>query len=189
MPQSLDEGTRGQIVGMRAAGASIQTISNHLQVPPTTVHDTICKHQEHGHLKSLPIPGRPRKLNDRDLCQLARVVKQNRCNNLAKIKNLIAIDVSINTLRIAIHKDLGKQSCIAVKKPYLSPVHMEQQLNFAQQHLNWTMEQWSRVIWTDESSFELGKWSTRTQVWCTPQEKYELESMTVNHQSGQRSFM
>ncbi|MBW0570146.1 hypothetical protein O181_109861 [Austropuccinia psidii MF-1] len=125
MPQSLDEGTRGQILGMRAAGASIRTISNHFQVPPTTIHDTICKHQERGHLKSLPIPGRPRKLNDRDTCQLARVVQQNRHKNLAKIKNLITIDVSINTLQIVIHKDLGKKSCIAVKKPYLSPVHME----------------------------------------------------------------
>ncbi|MBW0504325.1 hypothetical protein O181_044040, partial [Austropuccinia psidii MF-1] len=95
------------------------------------------------------------------------------------------IDVSINTLQIVIHKDLGKQSCIAVKKPYLSPVHMEKQLNFSWQHLNWTIEKWSRVIWTDESSFELGKQLTRTGVWRTPQEKYELESITINHQSGQ----
>ncbi|MBW0562466.1 hypothetical protein O181_102181 [Austropuccinia psidii MF-1] len=147
---------------MRAAGASIQTISNHLQVPPATVHDTICKHQERGHLGLLPIPGRPRKLNDFHLCQLARVVQQNQSKKLAEIKKHITIDVSINNLRITIHKDLGKQSCIAVKKPYLSPVHMERQLNFAQQHLNWTIEQWSRVIWTDESSSELGKWLTRT---------------------------
>ncbi|MBW0532374.1 hypothetical protein O181_072089 [Austropuccinia psidii MF-1] len=66
---------------------------------------------------------------------------------------------------------------------------MEQRLNFAWQHLNWTIEQWSRVIWTNESSFELGKRSTRTRVWRTPQEKYEVESMTINHQLGRRSFM
>ncbi|MBW0511042.1 hypothetical protein O181_050757 [Austropuccinia psidii MF-1] len=170
MPQSLDEGTWGQIVGMRAAGASIQTIRNHLQVPPTTIHDTICKHQERGHLRLLPIPGRPRKLNDRHLFQLACVAQQNQCKQLAKIKKDITIDVSINTFQITIHKDLGKQSCIAVKKPYLSPVNMKRQLNFARKHLNWTIEQWSRVICTDESSFELGKRSTRTQVWRTPQE-------------------
>ncbi|MBW0517895.1 hypothetical protein O181_057610 [Austropuccinia psidii MF-1] len=169
---------------MRTDGTSIQTTRNHLQVPSTTVHDTICKHQEHGHLKLLSIPGRPRKLNDCELRQLSHVVQQNQCKKLAKIKKLITIDVSINTLQIVIHKDLGKQSCIAVKKPYLSPVHMEQGLKFARQHLNWT-----RVIWTDELSFELGKWLTRTRVWLTPQERYELESMTVNHQSGQRSFM
>ncbi|MBW0488240.1 hypothetical protein O181_027955 [Austropuccinia psidii MF-1] len=163
MPQSLDEGTRGQIVGMRAS--------------------------ERGDLISLPIPGRPKKLNDCHPRQLACVVQQNICKKLAKIKKHITIYVSINTLGIAIHKDLGKQSCIAVKKPYLSPVHMEQQLKFAWQHLSSTIEQWSRVIWTDESSFKLGKWSTRTRVWCTPQEKYELESITINHQSGQRSFM
>ncbi|MBW0560068.1 hypothetical protein O181_099783 [Austropuccinia psidii MF-1] len=86
MPQSLDKGARGQILGMRAAGASIKTISNHLHVPPTTVRDTICKHQEHGHLRLLPIPGRPRKLNDGHLFQLARVAQQNQCKKLAEIK-------------------------------------------------------------------------------------------------------
>ncbi|MBW0465473.1 hypothetical protein O181_005188 [Austropuccinia psidii MF-1] len=125
MPQSLDEGTWGQIVGIRAAGASIQTIRNHLQVPQTTVHDMICKHQEHHHFKSLPIPGRPRKLNNQDLNQLACVVKQNQCKKLAEIRSLINFDFSINTLCIYIYKDLGKKSCIAVKKPYLSPVHMQ----------------------------------------------------------------
>ncbi|MBW0521450.1 hypothetical protein O181_061165 [Austropuccinia psidii MF-1] len=118
MPQSLDEGTWGQIVGMRAAGASIQTISNHLKVPPTMVHDMICKHQECGHLKLLPILGGPRKLNYCDLHQLACVVQQNQHKHLAEIKSLITIDVSINTLCITIHKDLGKKSCIVVKKPY-----------------------------------------------------------------------
>ncbi|MBW0477712.1 hypothetical protein O181_017427 [Austropuccinia psidii MF-1] len=162
MPQSLDEGTQGQMLGMRAAGASIKTIKNHFQVPQTTVHNTICKHQERGHLKSLPIPGRPRNLNDCHLCQLARLVQQDQGKKLAEIKNHITIDFLINTLHIAIHKDLGKQSCIAVKKPYLSPVHMEQRVNFAWKHLNWTIEQWSRVIWTDELFFELGKRSTRT---------------------------
>ncbi|MBW0554941.1 hypothetical protein O181_094656 [Austropuccinia psidii MF-1] len=126
MPQSLDEGTQGQIMGMRASGASIQAICNNLQAPPTTVHDRIHKHHKCGHLKLLPIPGRPRKLNDRDLCQLACVVQQNRSKKLAEIKSLITVDVSINTLCSSIHKDLGKKTCIAVKKPYLSPVHMQQ---------------------------------------------------------------
>ncbi|MBW0497012.1 hypothetical protein O181_036727 [Austropuccinia psidii MF-1] len=98
MSQSLDEGTWGQIVGMRASGVSIQTTRNYLQVPPTTIHDTICKNQERGHLRSLPIPGRPRKLNDRHLRQLAHVVQQDRRKKLAKIKKHITIDFSINTL-------------------------------------------------------------------------------------------
>ncbi|MBW0551289.1 hypothetical protein O181_091004 [Austropuccinia psidii MF-1] len=65
------EGIRGQIVGMHDGGASIHTIAQPLEVPPTTVHDTICQYQERGHLKSLPIPGQPPKLNDQDQWELS----------------------------------------------------------------------------------------------------------------------
>ncbi|MBW0583081.1 hypothetical protein O181_122796 [Austropuccinia psidii MF-1] len=64
---------------MNDAGASIQTIAFHLGVPPTTVHDTVQQFWERGHLDNLPIPGRPRKLNERDLRELARVIEQNCC--------------------------------------------------------------------------------------------------------------
>ncbi|MBW0528937.1 hypothetical protein O181_068652 [Austropuccinia psidii MF-1] len=102
------EGICGQIVGMHDTGASIHTIAQHLEVPPTTVHNTFCHYQEQGNLKSLPIPGQPPKLNDRDQRELSLVIHQNRQDALVSIKNMITSDVSINTLCKAIH-ELGKQ--------------------------------------------------------------------------------
>ncbi|MBW0528662.1 hypothetical protein O181_068377 [Austropuccinia psidii MF-1] len=67
MPPYHNPIDRGRIIGMHDAGASIRTIANFLGVPPTTVHDTIRRFQERGHLENLPIPGQPPKLNDRDL--------------------------------------------------------------------------------------------------------------------------
>ncbi|MBW0541186.1 hypothetical protein O181_080901 [Austropuccinia psidii MF-1] len=128
-------GIRGQIVGMHDSGASIHTIAQHLEVPPTTVHNTIRRYQERGHLKSLPIP----------------------------------VDVSINTLCKAIH-ELGKQSCIAVKKNYLSPQHMQRLLDLARAHLHWTPV-------------------TQRRIWRSINQKYDLESMAVNHHSGHCSIM
>ncbi|MBW0467733.1 hypothetical protein O181_007448 [Austropuccinia psidii MF-1] len=90
------------------------------------------------------------------------------------------VDVSVNTLRKSIH-ELGRRSRIAVEKPYLSPRHMQRRLEFARAHLHWTINDWSRVVWTDESSFELGESVTQKRVWRTTNEKYQLESMAVNH--------
>ncbi|MBW0463510.1 hypothetical protein O181_003225 [Austropuccinia psidii MF-1] len=188
MGHYLDEGMRGMIIGMRKGGASIRVISNQLGVPSTTVFDTIKQYEETGQLTNQPIPGRPKKLGERDMRQLSRVLHQHRRANLDSIRNLITVDVSASTLRKAIHS-LGKKSCIAVKKPYLSERHMQRRLAFAQEHAHWTVDDWRRVIWTDESLFELGKRSTQVQVWRTPQEKYDLESLTVNHRSGRRSVM
>ncbi|MBW0522490.1 hypothetical protein O181_062205 [Austropuccinia psidii MF-1] len=119
---------------------------------------------ERGHLENLPIPGRPPKLNDRDLRELGRVLQQHRQEILVSIKNLITADVSLNTIFKAIHH-LGKRSCIAVKKPYLSPCHIQQWLEFARAHLHWTVNDWSQVVWTDESLFELGEPVTQKRVW------------------------
>ncbi|MBW0464644.1 hypothetical protein O181_004359 [Austropuccinia psidii MF-1] len=40
---------------------------------------------------------------------------------------------------------------------------------------------WARVVWTDESAFELSKKVDWVQVWRMPQEKWNLENLVVNH--------
>lgn len=44
---------------------------------------------------------------------------------------------------------------IAVRKPLLRKQNKQKRLNWAQQHKDWTIEQWKRVLWTDESKFEI----------------------------------
>ncbi|MBW0568455.1 hypothetical protein O181_108170 [Austropuccinia psidii MF-1] len=93
----LDEGTRGRIVGLREAGLSIRAISQKLNIATTTIHDTIKKYEERQTFKTLPIPGRPQKLNDQDKRQLLRVVNQHPREKLANIKEMITAEVSIGT--------------------------------------------------------------------------------------------
>ncbi|MBW0542430.1 hypothetical protein O181_082145 [Austropuccinia psidii MF-1] len=123
----LDEGTCGWVVGLCEAGLSICAISQKLNVATTTIHDTIEKYKEQRTFKTLPIPGRPQKLNDQDKRQLLRVVNQHPCEKLANIKEIITAEVSIGMVCKAIH-ELGKRSCIAVKKPYLTENHMARRL-------------------------------------------------------------
>ncbi|MBW0508696.1 hypothetical protein O181_048411 [Austropuccinia psidii MF-1] len=88
--------------------------------------------------------------------------------------------VSTRTIQREIHK-LGKHSHIAPRKPYLRPQDFQRRLAFAQAHRHWTINEWARVIWTDELAFELGKKVDRVRVWRTPQEKWNLENLAVNH--------
>lgn len=44
----------------------------------------------------------------------------------------------------------------ARKKPYLTPKHKKDRLRWGKEHLRWTIEDWSQVIWTDEATFETG---------------------------------
>ena len=47
------------------------------------------------------------------------------------------------------------KSCIALKKPALQLSHRRARLQFARAHLHWSVDQWMKVIWTDETPIHL----------------------------------
>lgn len=42
-----------------------------------------------------------------------------------------------------------------VKKPFISAKNKKARIEWAKEHLNWTRQQWSDVLWSDESKFML----------------------------------
>ena len=86
------------------------------------------------------------------------------------IKSKLASKVSMCTIRRALHGK-GIWNRIAPKKPYLSFRHISLRLKWAKERKNWSLEEWKRVIWTDEAHFEVGKDSGDIRVWRTSAEK------------------
>jgi hypothetical protein len=70
------------------------------------------------------------------------------------------------TIRHTLH-DNGIFSRIAVKKPFLIAQHMSWQLDFARQYHEWCIADREHICWTDESTFEIGKYSRQVHVWKT----------------------
>ena len=63
---------------------------------------------------------------------------------------------------------------------------MSQRLAFAQKYCGWTIKEWERVVWTDESTFEVGKSSRQVHVWKNAYERYSSSCIV---QSGRTSLM
>ena len=112
----------------------------------------------------------------------------NRCAPLAQFASNLPTPVCVRTLRKELHI-LGIGSRIAIKKPFLSPKHKVDRLEFAKQHLHWSMEDWSFVMWTDESSFEVGHQSRTIRVWQKPYEKYSWDCLAPTFKSGRTSII
>ena len=93
-----------------------------------------------------------------------------------------------NTIRTYIRR-LGFGNQIARRKPYLTIDHRAKRLAFARKHRHWTEEDWKNVIWTDESSFELGKTSRQIRVWRKVHEAYESKCLAPTFKSGRSSVM
>ena len=75
---------------------------------------------------------------------------------------------------------------MAVKKPCLTTIHKQKRLVWAKEHKNWTVEEWNRVLWSDESKFEIFGNKCRSFVRCRV-EKRMLEQctmQTIKHGGG-----
>ena len=184
----LDE-IRARIVGLserRKKGVEIAAI---VGVPVRTVQRLVKEFRENGTYKSKTCSKKyGKKLSDRDVRGIKRVLQANRRITLSDITNMCPTKVCRNTIRKALH-DSGIHSRIAVKNPFLTPRHMSQRLAFAQKYCRWSAEEWEQVIWTDESTFEVGKNSRQIHVWRIVNERYASSCIVPTFKSGRTSLM
>lgn len=75
---------------------------------------------------------------------------------------------------------------VAAKKPYLRPANIKKRLKFANDHKHWTEEDWMKVLFTDESKFEIFGTKRRVYIRRRPHEKYHKSCIlpTVKHGGG-----
>lgn len=60
----------------------------------------------------------------------------------------------------------GPFKCVRIlKKPLLTTKHAKARFKWAQEHLNWTLSQWERVLWSDESPFKIWLSPSREVIW------------------------
>ena len=65
---------------------------------------------------------------------------------------------------------MGLGSCRPVRAPMMTPVHRRKHLQWACEHRKWTLEQWKKVAWSDESRFLLDHVDGHVRVHCLPGE-------------------
>ena len=78
-------------------------------------------------------------------------LQQNSFLPLKDITNILGHQISETTLRRR-RSQAGLESHIAAQKPGLRAENVVKRLEWAINHKDWTVEDWKRVIWSDESS-------------------------------------
>jgi hypothetical protein len=58
------------------------------------------------------------------------------------------------------------------KTPWLSKAQKAARVKFAKEHISWDLEEWRRVLFTDEMSMQTGANQGRIYVWRYPEEEY-----------------
>ena len=184
---------RDAICMMAAQGFSTGVIAGFSNVSPRTIRRIITNYRVRGHNQDSPRSGRPQKLNDRSIRHLNWTVEKNRRQSLADLTNTVnaasPAPVSPRTVSRAIKEKLNMASRIARKKPFLKKKHRLQRTEWAKDAVTWGIEEWKRVIWTDESSVELGKNTRVCRVWRHPGEAFDEKCLVPTFKSGRTSIM
>jgi transposase len=103
-----------------------------------------------------PTIGRPNKVSPRTKEVLARQFKTGMMSisrdGQRYIQETDGVQVHLQTVRRNL-RESGLKAYVQQKRPDLRPNHVQDRLAFAREHINWTVDDWKRVMFSDESMF------------------------------------
>src|SRR5436305_2551341 len=169
----LSIGKRNRIYSLTQEGLSSRHVASRENVAQSTVIRIKQKMESTGYLKNLPKSGRPRIFTGRDERNIVKMLWSGECSTAVDIKKKLKSDykisVSENTVKRTLRRN-GFSSRIKKKKPYLKKTHRQKRLNFAKKYKDWGVEEWSKVIWSDESKFMIFGSDGCKYCWKKPEE-------------------
>jgi hypothetical protein len=172
--KELSPRTRGYIQGLTDSGATPTQISRELRIPKSTIQDTIIKAPSRPHGKSKPRSGRPIIYTDREARRIIRYVRENPRINYLQLRESLGTRISKKTI-YRVLKSYGITNWRAKRRPELTEEHAKARLEWAKDHINWTEEDWSKIIWSDECSVEKGAGNRPSWVFRSVGEKWDKD--------------
>ena len=133
--------------------------------------------------------GRPRLLTGRDDRLIARKIRESTTDNAkALVRDIADLNVSAQTVR----RSLKRQGFLATpkkKKPFLSKRHKKLRLEFAEAYQYWTISDWRKVIFSDESKVNRFWSDGRKWSWSRPDDALNDRNVTGTVKYGGGSVM
>lgn len=181
-----------KVVTLIEEGEKIRGVARRLNVSPSVVSRVYNRYLATGSFRRRPGQGRKRKTTaaqDRFLisCALRRRVSTAR-DLQSELRRAHGLQVCSETVRKRLCES-NLRSRRPLRKPRLTVQHKVRRLAFAREHADWTIEQWSRVLFSDESRFRLTNCDGRLRVWARPGERYRHELIQEYDKFGKGSVM
>uniref|UniRef100_A0A3Q2ZWT6 Transposase Tc1-like domain-containing protein n=1 Tax=Kryptolebias marmoratus TaxID=37003 RepID=A0A3Q2ZWT6_KRYMA len=140
-----------------------------------SVSKTWTKYKQHGKVVKGKHSGRPRKTSKRQDRKLKAICLENRICTTKLMRNKweeTGVNVCDQTVRNHL-KEMGFTYRKAKRKPLLTPKQRKTKLQWAKERQSWTVDDWMKVIFSDESQICIGQGDdVGTFVWCHSNEIY-----------------
>lgn len=144
--------------------AQISTIVGRARSTIQSIIDRFCTRRT---VKNAPRSGRPHVLSKTDERFIVRLIKKDpkiSAPTIAATMEERGVHVSISTLRNILRKN-GYHGRVIRKKFFVNKTNREKRLQFAKKYINKDNDFWNKVIFSDESKFNIFGSDGRRTVW------------------------
>ncbi|GFW06215.1 transposable element Tcb1 transposase [Trichonephila clavipes] len=172
----LDNFLRGRIIGQQECGRTQLEVSEELGIVQSVISRLWQRFQDDGKVSRCYSTGRPRV-----------TAKRNRRSTASDLSRQLSSATGTTVSRQTRYRRLGLIGLYArrpVRCVLLTATHCHLRLTWSREHALWTPQQWSCVMFPDESRFSLQSDSRRSLIWRAPGTRYHQENTIERHRYG-----
>ncbi|GFV53822.1 HTH_Tnp_Tc3_2 domain-containing protein [Trichonephila clavipes] len=180
---------RGRIIGRLEYRRTQLEVSEELWIAQSVISRLWQRFQGNGNVSRCYSTGRPRVTapNEDQYIYLAVTAKRNRRSTASDLSRQLSSATGTTVSRQAVYRRLGHiglYACRPVRCVPLTATHCRLRLTWSREHALWTPQQWSCVVFSDESRFSLQSDSRRTLIRRAPGTRYHQENTIERHRYG-----
>lgn len=158
--RELTEKDRVRIKVLHDAGWSFRQIGQDIKCSHSVVKYALESVAGTGTYRMRQGRGRKQKLTDTDVRHLKILSTSDRRKTTADLQVELNASraESEKVSRMTISRQLNEQGLkgrVAAKKQLLRPTNIQKRLRLPRERKHWTVDVWNKVLWTDESEFEV----------------------------------
>ena len=169
-------------------GRTQRDVATELRVSQSYIRNVWRRFQETQEYRRRRGSGRPRATTAVDDRYLTISARRNPFQSARRIQNEFRqathVTISSQTVRNRL-REVGLRSRVPRVVPRMTAEHRRRRLDWARTHSRWTVEQWSNILFTDESRFTVDHSDGGSRVWRGVGQRYDPQfTVAVNRWGG-----
>ncbi|GFX48837.1 transposable element Tcb1 transposase [Trichonephila clavipes] len=183
----LDDFLRGRSIGRLEYGRTQLEVSEELGIAQSVIFRLWQRFQDDGNVSRCYSTGclRVTTPNEDRYIYLAVTAKRNIQSTASDhSRQLSSATGTIVSRQVVVLWHMGLYAHRPVRYVPLTATHCHLRLTSSREHALWTPQQWSCVMFSDDSRFSLQSDSRRTLIWRAPGTRYHQENTIERHRYG-----